>query len=503
MIGVRGAGDTEGEHTAFVPKVLVVGGGPVEAALLEDDSNLAVQVARVQSWVEALVRMKQDRFEVAVIRSGPAATIFLDEVRRLDPDCGVVVVTRNGDPVSSYLRRGAIAGISEPIDPAQIRRVIADVLAGRRSGLTAEHYLERIDPVTGLPGIWQLERSLEVKLAWAARRSQAVALALFELEMPADPAGRPSEERKRALLHEIGRVLRARAPAGAEVTRYAGAAFALVLPGRSREEAVELVETLLTAMPAPMRVGVAGAPEDGIDPGSLLAAAERALGQAGSAGAKTAVVSASARPWRSRAEMEILESLATMIDAKEFQAPGHSGGVAEVADQLARRLALGSRERQCLKVAALLHDLGKIGVPEAILRKQGPLTPEEREIVQRHPYFACLLLKQALDLQEVLAAIYHHHERYDGAGYPTGLAGEEIPLLARILCVADSYCAMVADRPYRRRLSAEEAREELRRNAGSQFDPELVGLLLAELEAGAELVREAGRTASRTRAPTC
>jgi len=129
-------------------------------------------------------------------------------------------------------------------------------------------------------------------------------------------------------------------------------------------------------------------------------------------------------------------------------------------------------------IASLLHDVGKIGISERILLKPGALTPEERSAIELHPRIGCRLVEQVPALDAIAPAVLHHHERFDGDGYPSGLAGEQIPLAARVICVADSFSAMTSERPYRAALELEEACTELERCAGTQFDPQVVRLFV-------------------------
>lgn len=176
--------------------------------------------------------------------------------------------------------------------------------------------------------------------------------------------------------------------------------------------------------------------------------------------------------------LSALEALAAALEAKDTYTRGHSVRVARLAQACARVLGLSDEEQEQLYLTALLHDIGKIGVPESILLKPGPLEPAEWEEVKSHPVVGARIVEPSGFPPQVVAAIRHHHENYGGGGYPDGLVGEEIPLLARIIGAADAYDAMTSDRPYRRPRTAEEAIEELRRGAGRQFDPLVVEAFL-------------------------
>jgi putative nucleotidyltransferase with HDIG domain len=169
-----------------------------------------------------------------------------------------------------------------------------------------------------------------------------------------------------------------------------------------------------------------------------------------------------------------LTALSAAIEARDPYARGHSSRVTVFAQAMARGLRLDKERLAVLRLGALLHDVGKLVVPSSVLLKSGPLTDEELGLMRRHPAAGARMLRTLGAPETILPLVLHHHERWDGAGYPTGRRGDDIPLEARVLCIADSFDAMTSTRPYRATWTPDEALEELERCAGTQFDPELV-----------------------------
>ena len=190
------------------------------------------------------------------------------------------------------------------------------------------------------------------------------------------------------------------------------------------------------------------------------------------------------------AYLATVRMLAEAIEAKDPGVRLHSDEVAGYVSAVAERLALAPARREELLIASLLHDVGKIGISERILLKPGALSAEERTTIELHPHIGHRLVQQVPALEAIAPAVLHHHERYDGDGYPSGLRGEQIPLEARVICVADSFSAMTSDRPYRAPLSLDDACGELERCAGSQFDPQVVTLFVEEVRKRPASVRD-------------
>jgi HD-GYP domain-containing protein (c-di-GMP phosphodiesterase class II) len=176
--------------------------------------------------------------------------------------------------------------------------------------------------------------------------------------------------------------------------------------------------------------------------------------------------------------MGVLHSLTSAVDAKDTYTCGHSERVALLARRLAREAGLAEDVVERIYMAGILHDVGKIGVPEVVLHKTGKLTAEEFEQMKKHPQIGARILADIKQVQDLIPGVLHHHERYDGKGYPAGLSGENIPLMGRIICIADCFDAMTSNRTYRRALPLEVALVEVRRCAGTQFDPALAETFL-------------------------
>ena len=175
----------------------------------------------------------------------------------------------------------------------------------------------------------------------------------------------------------------------------------------------------------------------------------------------------------------LVRALTSSLDAKDPYTCGHSERVALLAKRIAEAMGLSEGDQELFYLAGLLHDVGKIGVPESVLLKEGRLTDEEFDAVKRHPDIGGKILGGIKQLETICSGVRYHHEKYDGSGYPDGLGGEDIPLMGRVICMADSFDAMTSDRCYRKGLGLDTAIEEIKRSAGSHFDPKVVDALLS------------------------
>jgi putative nucleotidyltransferase with HDIG domain len=193
---------------------------------------------------------------------------------------------------------------------------------------------------------------------------------------------------------------------------------------------------------------------------------------------------------RSEVLMKAIKALITAMEAKDKSTSGHSMRVVHYAIKMADRLNLSQEDHFVLQLSAALHDIGKIGMPDNILKKSASLEEMEYVYVKEHPVIGSKIVGTIDDLKEVAAIIKHHHERFDGTGYPDGLKGDVIPLFSRILAIIDAFESLVSDRIYRKSIGWESAIDILRKNSGSQFDPELLKIFLEVLKNKDTILKE-------------
>jgi len=285
--------------------------------------------------------------------------------------------------------------------------------------------------------------------------------------------------------------------------RFAGDQFAVVLPHTLERSAAEIAERIRKTVAAwtfdageahelrlTASLGVSVYPADGSDAPMLVEAAKRALLAAKSLGGNQVQLynelprmSAASTDGGAPSPTTVVRSLAAAVDIRDRYTHSHSHSVSEIAAAVAARLGLPKPEVNRIRVGALLHDVGKIGVPDSILSKEGSLTPGEWESIRQHPVLGKAIIEQAPELHDVIPLVLYHQERYDGSGYPAHLQGTDIPLGARIIAAADAYHAIRSNRPYRSGRTHREALPELWRCAGTQFDPDVIDALVAALDA--------------------
>ena len=356
----------------------------------------------------------------------------------------------------------------------------------------------RIDDLTGLLNRRALDEAIASEIARHSRYGGDFSLIILDLDSFKafnDNHGHLAGDK---LLREAGSIMKRAIRSSDQAYRYGGDEFAVVLPQTNCEAALDVAERVRKRVasevdtgyvPITASLGLASWPIDGTRPNEIIAAADAALYLAKLGGgnlSRCALRSLSTSDDTTVAEaskgddgtLNTVFALAAKVDEMDNYTRSHSKKVKEYAVILAEALNLEPPEISRLETCALLHDIGKISLADKILGKQGKLTAEEWEAIRSHSEMGANIISHIHQLTPCIPGILHHHERYDGSGYPQGLKGEDIPLDARILAVADAFVAMTSDRPYRDALSLEEALQEIRRGAGKHFDPDLVDTFL-------------------------
>lgn len=359
----------------------------------------------------------------------------------------------------------------------------------------------RTDPLTGLPNERVLDEALTREIARAHMSGRSVSVVVVELDRMKELVNEVGHGTATELLKRIGMMF-SEAIRPTDMIARSGSSFTIIAPEGSEDDTYLMAEQLVGRVrrgfrqePVPLTasIGIATYPRDAASPTDLLGVADRALTAATSLGRDRAVVYSrgveevlagtlqTTGPRDPHAHLATLLSLAVVLDMRDGGTAEHSQRVGHYAQMIAEHLGLSAQRVDRVRLAGVLHDIGKVGIPDEILRNAGPLDEPEWAEMRRHPEIGARILgdRELVDIREwVLAS----HERPDGRGYPRGLAGDQIPLEARILAVADAYEAMTRDRSYRPAIGTAAAREELLANAGTQFDAEVVEAFLRALD---------------------
>ena len=362
----------------------------------------------------------------------------------------------------------------------------------------------RLDELTGLFNRRHFDERLREEINRQARYGGAFSLIMLDLDSFKpynDVYGHPAGD---TLLREISALIRKAIRTSDQAFRYGGDEFAVLLPQTDTDSAFHVAERIRQEIAAHAQArnsgiscsaGISSCPVDGVVPDELVSAADSALYHSKYAGGNRVYISSNLMSTTPSGQvvdgearspsLAAVYALVTAVDARDHYTFAHSPRVKEYVVVLAQAMGLPADAVNRLSAAALLHDIGKIGIRDQVLTKPTGLTKEEYEEVKGHPGLAVSIIANVPSLAPCAPAILYHHERYDGTGYPEGLKGEEIPLEARILAVPDCLADMMADRPYRAALGWEEAMEEICRNAGTQFDPNVAQVLVGLMRCGA------------------
>jgi diguanylate cyclase (GGDEF)-like protein len=520
---------------AFLEPSDLIGGGPVGArkdalqralgGLLEPDQILALEIRRTNGSALAtagvLVPSGSEPHHNAGFNAAAAgvpsvellsaptgglaglATTLQEHLPLTDPagsTVAVLTVWRNPQPLLDDV---ATARRETVLVTLAAAGVLAVILFGvfraaqqRISRQTVELLeAERRDALTGLPNHGSIVAALERAIEASVRDPVAtptVEVALVDIDnfrLLNRVHGHPAGD---TVLGSVARLL-GETFGRASVGRYGPDEFLAVrtAPEPGMADAIEAVRARLAdeaivadgeRIPLTLSAATCVVPTDAGSMTEVLAVMAATLGEAKASGGDRCVAASPPGDRQVRVSFDVLQGLVFAIDAKDRYTKRHSEDVAGYGLFLADLLDLADLDREAIRVAGLLHDVGKIGIPDEILRKPGRLTGDEMEIVRQHVRLGDLIVRDLPNLDVVRAGVRHHHERIDGTGYLDRLAGEEIPLIARILAVGDAFSAMTTSRPYRKALSVEEALRRLGDAAGSQLDERLVTAFVAGIE---------------------
>jgi diguanylate cyclase (GGDEF)-like protein len=362
----------------------------------------------------------------------------------------------------------------------------------------------RIDELTGLFNRRHFEERLKEEVSRHSRYGDVFSIFMLDLDnfkAYNDTYGHPAGD---TLLSQMGKIIRGSVRNIDRAFRYGGDEFVVILPQTTREDAHVVAERVRVQIAKAMEkkaiavtcsIGLANYPADGAVSDELIDVADNALYHAKRAGGNQILLSSNvlSEPldeggvqgaYAKRNGLSAVYALVSAVEAKDPYICGHSRKVNTYAVALAEAIRLSPDEVTNVSTAALLHDIGKIGIPDKVLNKKGKLNEEDWKAIKAHPKLGATIIRNIPHLVPCVNSILYHHERWDGDGYPEGLKGEEIPIEARILAIADTFESMTSARPYRPALPIEDVIKELRKGAGLQFDPRLVETFIGIVEAG-------------------
>ena len=419
----------------------------------------------------------------------------------IEPQASIVLPLHVMNKVIGVLTLDRLGGKTYSEEEFELVKPFANLaaIAIENASLYEKSQLRAVtDQLTGLFNHGHFQETLEREVRRGERYGAGFSLLMMDLDHFRNVNNLFGHPRGDHVLRRVAAILDDSTREADFVARYGGEEFAILLPETSADDARLLADRIRTQVRdivvedgdefrVSVSIGVADFPVCGLDAKSILGAADTALLRAKRRGrncvlyyrdvremlAAQPTEEAYERSWRNG-----LEVLAAAVDAKASFRERHGEAVTAMVSELAETAGFPPGDREIYGVAARLHDVGKVGIPAEILEKSDRLTDDDRRELQRHVALGVDIFTNAEAPREFIEIVAHHHERWDGQGYPDGLHGDEIPLGARLIAICDSFQAMLSDRPYRAALTLDEARAEIRRGAGVQFDPALARLFL-------------------------
>ena len=530
------------EHEA---DILVVDDEPgVRQMVCEALSEGLYRCSEVEDAVKAYDLVCRKHFDVLIsdmAMPGMTGLELLDKVVAVQPECRVILITGVGsiDWAKESIKRGAFDYIEKPFNLRDLRRVVTEALKGRAvtgsGGIDGGKELRadavaRVDGLTGLLTHRSFFDELARLRALCRRHSHPLAVAVIDVDVFGELNLRHGHGIGDLVLREMGAKLRRVVRDSDVLARFGGDEFALAMPETTVDQARVMAERvrgalrdLPVSLPRDARaptvsIGLAESQSGFIESESDLVNRAIQAVQAGKRQGRDQIVAweeitqqdappleadrGSLAQMRERfshihqqlkqAYLESTRALVAAVEAKEPYTERHSMAVALYAEGIARIMGLSGSQIASIRTAAMLHDVGKIGIPDSVLNKPGPLTDGEYALVKRHTVMAAQILEHTSFLRSELPIIVHHHEWWDGSGYPEGLAGEAIPLGARILHVADAMDAMFSVRSYKQSFGVERVIAELRQESARQFDPIVAEAAIAWLERNPDQIVQSG-----------
>lgn len=504
-----------------------------EAKLCENLKDILTedgyQIASVGAIASAREQLKNKFYHIVLVDLNlpdGSGLELVKEIKQINKEAMVIILTgfASLENAISAMNEGAFAYIQKPLNVDELKVTIKRCLGIQKLSLDNKSLLNRLkelslkDPLTGLYNYRYLEERLSSEFKRAKRYLLPVSLAMIDIDYfksVNDIYGHSSGD---ALLKDVAQYLIKSVRGNDIVIRYGGEEFLIILPDTNKEGAIIFGERLLEKMNehifAPQgkkiqlkfSMGISSYPETGVDTESgLLSSVDKALRDAKETGGKrlsvfspintqeledivkdggkanVAKLKEKLFKTESRANQTMLESIfafAKTIETKDYYTSEHSENMVSIVTGIGKKLNLTKRALEDLQRAAILHDLGKIGIPDNILHKDGRLTKKEFEEIKKHPKLGAEIIRNVHFLNGVVPIVLYHHERFDGLGYTCGLKGRAIPLGARIVAIADVYQALISDRPYRKAYSKKEALKIIEEGSGSHFDPEIAKVFL-------------------------
>ncbi|MFZ5988677.1 MAG: bifunctional diguanylate cyclase/phosphohydrolase [Bacillota bacterium] len=426
-----------------------------------------------------------------------------------------MIVTKDTTDLPGQLNEitNSAPGLLFTLSATRVAVIVASIMVAYTSEQERKHikrleWLASIDGVTGVYNHRYFQTRLEEEIVRANDRNSSLGMMMIDVDnfkRYNDTYGHKAGD---ILLSKTSEIFMTETRKQDIVCRYGGDEFAILMPEANSKGILSVIERIRKAFnemtdseefyrlpdQITLSVGYSIYPDFARNKDDLIMQADSALYQAKNMGRNNVQlyrdVFEDIKAFFNSDEHQLfggLRALLGTVSAKDKYTLGHSERVMDYAVMIGRSMGLTSERLRLLKIAALLHDIGKVEIPEAVLNKCEPLTSGELNILRKHPSYSVDILEPLSSMELLIDSIKYHHERFDGKGYPSGIKGNDIPLEARILCVADAFDAMLSDRPYRKGMKMDQVVSELKNNSGTQFDPETVKAFLSTLNVNCEI----------------